>query len=118
MKRIAHLVWKILLLESAVLLVVALVWRWTGWHSTADYGFALVTAGGIMIFLGLLGVAARGSSKDMHLRKAAMDMPNRDAQHQRRYTPTYTESTRVWFWLISLGVITIITAMVLKVFFL
>jgi hypothetical protein len=118
MKRVAHLVWKFLLLESGVLFVVALIWHWTGWHSTADYGFALVTVGGIIIFLGLLGVATRGSSRDMHLRKARMDMPNWDVQHQHRYTPTYTESTRVWFWLISLGVVTIITAMVLKVFFL
>jgi len=117
MKHIAHLLWKILLLESAVLIGVALLWRWTSWHKTTDYSVALATTGGIIIFLGLLGVAARGSSADMHLRKARMDMPGWDLQHQHRYTFTYTESTRVWFWLISLGIITVGTATVLKIFF-
>ncbi len=60
MKRVsitlAHFVWKILLLESALLLVVALVWRWTDWHTTTNYGAALSIAGGTIIGLGLLAL--------------------------------------------------------------
>ena len=97
--------WKILLLESVLLLVVVLIWRWTDWHTTTGYGAALSIAGGIIIGLGLLALRNRGSSDDMILRKARMLNPDYKGQHQ--YTPHYAESTRVWLWLISLGIVTV-----------
>ncbi len=106
--------WKILLLESALVLVVALIWRWTGWHTTTGYGAALSIAGGATIGLGLLALRQRGSSDDMILRRARMLNP--DDKGQRQYTPHYAESTRAWLWLISLGIVTVGLGIVFNVF--
>jgi hypothetical protein len=106
--------WKILLLESVLLLVVALIWRWTDWHTTTEYGAALSIAGGIIIGLGLLAVRNRGSSDDMLLRKARMLNP--DYKGQSLYTPHYAESTRAWLWLISLGIVTVGMGIAFNVF--
>ncbi len=118
MKRVtitlAQFVWKILLLESAVLIVIALVWRWTNWHTTTGYGAALSIAGGTIIGLGLLALRQRGSSDDMILRRARMLNP--DYKDQRPYTPHYAESTRAWLWLISLGIATVGVGIVFNAF--
>ncbi len=106
--------WKILLLESVLLALVTLIWRWTDWHTTTGYGAALSIAGGTIIGLGLLALRQRGSSDDMILRKARMLNP--DYKGQRPYTPHYAESTRAWFWLISLGIVTIGMGIVFNAF--
>ncbi len=120
MKRVAitlaHFVWKILLLESAILIVMALVWRWTNWHTTDSYGAALSIAGGTVIALGLFALATRGSSDDMKLWEAEMEMRSWDHKGQRRFTPLYAESTRVWFWLVSLGIVTVGMGIVFNIF--
>lgn len=61
----ANFAWKILSLESALLIIIALIWRWSNWHTTDSYGAALSTAGGILIGLGLLALTTRGGSDEM-----------------------------------------------------
>jgi hypothetical protein len=117
LKHIANLVWKILLLEGVLLIVVAVLWRWTSWHTTTDYGFVLVTTGGIVILLGLAAVATRGSGNDMVMRAAKRNMSGSDLQAQHSSTSFYAESTRIWFWLISLGIITVAIGLLLGVLF-
>ncbi len=120
MKRVAitlaHFVWKILLLESAILIVIALVWRWTNWHTTDSYGAALSIAGGTVIGLGLFALTTRGSSDDMKLWDAEMEMRSWDRKGQRRFISPYFESTRVWVWLISLGIATAGMGIVFNIF--
>lgn len=106
--------WKLLLLESVLILVVALIWHWTDWHTTTDYGAALSFSGGIIIGMGALALTTRGSSHDMILRKARRLNP--DYKDQNLYTPHYAESTRIWFWLIGLGIVTVGMGIVFKVF--
>ncbi len=112
--RLAHFAGKILVLETALLLVIALVWRWTDWHTTDSLGVALTIVGGAIIGIGLLALTTRGSSHDMKLREAQMLSPDYKGQHQ--FTPMYAKSTRVWFWLISLGIMTIGVGIVFNVF--
>ncbi len=111
MKRIAltltQFIWRMLLLESALLVILALVWRWTDWHTTASYGGALSVAGGTIIGLGLIALATRGGSDDMKLSEAEMIMRSWDRKGQRRFISPYSESVRVWTWLICLGIVTV-----------
>jgi hypothetical protein len=113
----AHFVWKILLVECALLIVIALIWRWTDWHTTDNYGAALSTAGGVIIGLGLFALATRGGSDDMKSSEAEIDMRSWDRKGQRRFISPYTESIRAWTWLISLGIVTIGLGIVFNVFF-
>jgi hypothetical protein len=106
--------WKILLLESFLLLIISLIWYLTDWHTTTGYGAALGIAGGTIIGLGLIALMKRGSSDDMILRKARMLNP--DYKNQHLYTPHYAESTRVWFWFIGLGIVTIGMGIAFNVF--
>ncbi len=114
---LAHFVGNILLLESAVLLVVALLWRWTGWHTTANYIDALTTTGEILTTLGLFGLVGGRSSRDMKLTEGEMEMRSWDHKSERRFTSPYAERTRMWGWLISLGIATIVMGIVFNVFF-
>jgi hypothetical protein len=113
---LAQFVWRILLLESAVLLVIALVWRWTDWHTTDSYGAALSIAGGTVIGLGLFALTTRGSSDDMKLWDAEMEMRSWDRKGQRRFISPYFESTQIWVWLISLGIVTVGMGIVFNIF--
>ena len=108
-----HFVWKVLLVESALLIVITILWRLTTWHITANYGFALFTAGGIMVAAGLVGIARRGSSADSKL----VEMRNRDHKGQRRFIYSYAESTRVMRWFIGLGLVTVAIGTVFGAFF-
>jgi hypothetical protein len=112
----AHFVWKILLLESAILIVIALVWRWTDWHTTDSYGAALTIAGGTVIGLGLFALTTGGSSDDMKLWEAEMEMRSWDRKGQRRFISPSFESTRAWVWLISLGIVTVCAGIVFNIF--
>src|SRR5574342_77899 len=113
----SHFVWKVLLVESVLLIIVTSLWRWTTWHTTASYGFALFTAGGVMVGMGLIGLAGRGSSDDMKLMEAEMEMRSWDHKGQRRFISSYAESTRLMRWLIGLGLITVVLGTVFNVFF-
>lgn len=113
---LTHFAGQILLLESALLIVIALVWRLTAWHTTDSYGAALSTAGGIIIGLGVFALATRGGSDDMKLSEAEMEMRSWDHKGQRRFISPYTESIRTWTWLISLGILTIGMGIVFNIF--
>lgn len=113
---LAHFIWRIVLLESVLLIVVALVWRLTGWHTTASYGSALFTAGASIIGLGLLALATRGGSDDMKLSEAEMEMRSWDHQGQRRFISPYSETIRVWALLITLGIVAVGIAVVFSAF--
>ncbi len=116
---LAHFVRNILLLEGAMLVVVALLWRRTGWHTTVGYGTALATAGGTIIGVDLMGLAGSGmgSSEDTKLADAEMEMRSWDHKGQRRFTSVYTERTQTMGWLISLGIVTIGMGIVFNAFF-
>jgi|RhiMetdeSRZDD1v2_1073273.scaffolds.fasta_scaffold287157_3 hypothetical protein len=114
---LAHFVGKILLLESALVIIIALAWRWSGWYTTDSYGAALSTTGGIIIGLGLFALATRGGSDDMKLSDAEMQVRSWDHKGQRRFMSPYTESIRPWAWLISLGVVTVGIGIIFNVFF-
>ncbi len=120
MKRVAitlaQFVWKILLLESAVLIVIALVWYWTNWHTTDSYSAALSIAGGTIIGLGLIALATRGGSDDMKLSEAEIIMRSWYPKGQRRFISPYSESVRIWTWLISLGILTVGMGIVFNIF--
>ncbi|HLO30029.1 MAG TPA: hypothetical protein VK249_12880 [Anaerolineales bacterium] len=120
MKRVAitltNFIGKILALESAVLIVVGLVWHWTNWHTTDSYGAALSTIGGTIIGLGLFALVTRGGSDDMKLSEAEMEMRSWDHKGQRRFISPYSESIRVWVWLISLGIATVVMGIIFNIF--
>jgi hypothetical protein len=114
---LANFAWKILLLDSALLIIIALIWRLTDWHTTDSYGAALSTTGGIIIGLGLFALATRGGSDDMKLSDAEMQMRSWDHKGQHRFMSPYTESIRTWTWLICLGIVTVGMSIVFNVFF-
>ena len=107
----------LLLLESALLLVIALLWRLTGWYTIASYSDALTAAGGLIVGVGLLGLTGGRSSDDMKLVEAEMEMRSWDHKGQRRFISPFAERTRMWSWLIGLGIATIVMGIVLNVFF-
>lgn len=113
----AHFVWNVLRVESALLVVLTVLWRWTTWHTIASYGFALFSAGGILVAMGLFGLAGRGSSDDMKLVEAEMEMRSWNRKGQRRFTSSYAESTRIMRWLIGIGLLTAVLGIVLNPFF-
>ena len=113
---LTHFIVNILLLESALLIVMAFVWRWTNWPTTASYGGVLSTAGGIIIGFGLFALATRGGSDDMKLSEAEMEMRSWDHKGQRRFISPYTESIRAWTWLICLGIVTVGMGIVFNIF--
>ena len=102
-----HIVWKTILVEGALLIVVTILWRWTIWHTTTIYGFALFTVGGILVAIGLVGLATRGSSDDIRLMESEMEMRSWDRKGNRRFISSYAESTQLMRWMIGLGLVTI-----------
>ncbi len=53
----------------------------------------------------------------MKLWEAEMEMRSWDRKGQRRFISPYIESTRLWTWLISLGIVTVGMGIVFNAFF-
>jgi hypothetical protein len=121
MKRVAtsltHFAWDILLPESVLLIAIALLWRWTVWHTTTSYGTALSTAGGIITGVGVMALTGRGGSNDITLAEGEVEMCSWDRNGQRRFTSPYAERARPMSWLIALGLLTVGMGIVSNSFF-
>ena len=114
--KLTHFAGKLFLLETALLIIIALVWRLTDWHTTDNFGAALSTAGGIIIGIGLFILVTKGSSNDTKLIEAEMEMRSWDHKGQRRFISPYSDSIHMWTWLISLGMITVGMGIVFNIF--
>ena len=107
---LTHSVWNILIPEVILLVVIALLWRLTGWHTTVNYGSALATVGGIIIGAGLLSLAG-GSRTDR-----VLEMQKRKSNSQDQFTSPYFERARLTGWLILFGAITVVIGVAFNIF--
>ena len=106
-----------LIAEITVLIAIAVLWRLTAWHTTANYGVALTTAGGIISGLGLINLAGGRSSNDVKLTEGEMEMRSWSHNDNRRFTSRYSELVQTSGGLIGIGILTMIIAVVIRVFF-
>ena len=114
---ILHFLRNILIMESILLVVVALLWRLTSWHTTSSYGSVLTTAGEIIAGLGLLSLIGQRSSDDTRLTEGEIEMRSWDHRNNRWLTSRYAELGRTMRWLMCIGIVTIGIGVAINRFF-
>jgi len=114
---ILHTLRNILVVEIILLVVIALLWRLTSWHTTSSYGVVLTTTGELITGLGLLSLLGQRSSDDVRLTEGEIEMRSWAHRGNRWLTSRYAELAQTAGWLIGIGILTVGIGVVLNRFF-
>lgn len=115
-RRFLYFLRSLLILEPALLLVVALLWYLTAWHDTSSYISALLSTGELFLFLGTLIAVGPGGDAAGKLAECETEMRSWDRRNDQRFAANFGGPDLVARWMICLGLANILVVLALNKF--